>query len=243
MTLPLLAATPHGGGGSIVDAAPPDIVRWALERFGRWRVTVTTSFGMEGCALIDMVARTGRTTRITYLDTHFLFPETLAVRDRMAERYPTLRFVNEGTAITPTAQEATHGPRLWERDPDTCCRIRKVDPMRRLLTESDVWITGIRREQSEARAQVRTVEWDWRFDVLKISPMAQWSRADVWAYIREHDVPYNEMHERGYPSIGCTHCTVAVAGSTPTDYSRSGRWPGLNRTECGLHGAPEGNVA
>jgi phosphoadenosine phosphosulfate reductase len=228
---------------ALANATPPDIVRWAMERFGHWRVTITTSFGMEGCALVDMVARTGRATRITYLDTHFLFPETIALRDRMIRRYPRLRFVNEGTPLTPQAQEATHGPRLWERDPDSCCRIRKVEPMQRVLDESDVWITGIRRDQSDARSHVRAVEWDWRFDVLKISPMARWTRADVWSYIRAHDVPYNELHERGYPSIGCTHCTAAVPGSTPADYSRTGRWPGRGKTECGLHDAPEATVA
>ena len=227
----------------IADADPPDITAWAIERFGLHRLVITTGFGMEGCALIDMVARTGQSLRVTYLDTHFLFPETLRLRDRLVRRYPTLTFVNAGTGITPVQQEATHGPRLWERDPDACCSIRKVDPMARVMAEHDVWITAIRRGQSEVRASIRVVEWDWHFDVLKISPMATWSRADVWNYVRERGVPYNELHDRGYPSIGCTHCTVGIPGALPTTYSRAGRWAGLEKTECGLHVAPAGERA
>lgn len=223
----------------IADAAPPDITAWAIERFGLHRLAITTGFGMEGCALIDMIARTGHPLRVTYLDTHFLFAETLRLRDRLIRRYPTLTFVNAGTDTTPEQQARTHGPRLWERDPDTCCRIRKVDPMARVMAEHDVWITAIRRGQSETRASIRVVEWDWHFDVLKISPMAAWSRTDIWTYIRAHDVPYNELHERGYPTIGCTHCTARVPGALPTTYSRAGRWAGRDKTECGLHVAGE----
>lgn len=243
MTLPVLPLDPSVGTAALANATPSEIVSWAFERFGHWRLTVTTAFGMEGCALVDMVARTGRAARITYLDTHFLFPETIVLRDRLVRRYPHLTFINEGTSLTPADQEAVHGPRLWERDPDLCCRIRKVEPMQRVLEKSDVWITGIRREQSEARSQVRVVEWDWRFDVLKINPMARWSRADVWDYVRERQVPYNTLHEHGYPSIGCTHCTAAVPGATPSSYSRSGRWQGQEKTECGLHDAPGATVA
>lgn len=237
MQLPVRETAPHP------NATPPEITAWALERFALWRIVVTTAFGMEGCALVDMVARTGHPLRIIYLDTHFLFPETLALRDRMVRRYPHLTFVNGGTDLTPEAQAATLGPRLWERDPDACCRIRKVEPMRHVLGSGDVWITAIRRDQSAERAQVQVVDWDWRFDVLKVSPMAAWSRTDVWDYIRSNNVPYNELHERGYPSIGCTHCTVPVAGATPTSYSRAGRWQNRDKTECGLHTAGGGTAS
>ncbi|MCC6318295.1 MAG: phosphoadenylyl-sulfate reductase [Gemmatimonadaceae bacterium] len=241
-SLPSTGVSP-ASAGRIADASPPEITAWAIERFGTHRLAVTTGFGMEGCALIDMVARTGHLLRITYLDTHFLFSETLRLRDRLVRRYPTLTFVNEGTPITPAEQEAVHGPELWARDPDTCCTIRKVDPMARVMADHDVWITAIRRGQTDGRASIRVVEWDWHFDVLKISPMAAWSRADVWAYIRANDVPYNELHDRGYPSLGCTHCTVAVAGSLPTTYSRAGRWAGRDKTECGLHLPSTGEAA
>lgn len=237
------STTPSTPAGRIADAAPPDIAAWAVERFGLHRLAITTGFGMEGCALIDMVSRTGQPLRITYLDTHFLFPETLRLRDRLVRRYPRLTFVNAGTSFTPEQQEATHGPELWARDPDACCAIRKVNPMARVMAEHDVWITAIRRGQSETRAGIRIVEWDWHFDVLKISPMAGWSRTDVWSYIRANNVPYNELHDSGYPSIGCTHCTVAVAGSQPSTYSRTGRWAGKTKVECGLHVFPADGAA
>lgn len=237
------SVTPSQSAGRIADASPSDITAWAVERFGLHRLAITTGFGMEGCALIDMVARTGHPLRITYLDTHFLFPETLRLRDRLVRRYPTLTFVNAGTDVTPEQQAASHGPELWARNPDACCAIRKVDPMALVMAEHDVWITAIRRGQSETRAGIRVVEWDWHFDVLKISPMATWSRTDVWTYIRENNVPYNELHDRGYPSIGCTHCTVPVAGAQATTYSRAGRWAGKTKVECGLHSFPTEEAA
>ena len=229
-------------GADLAAASPPEIAAWAIERFSLWRITVTTAFGMEGCALVDMIARIGKPLRVSYLDTHFLFPETLALRDRMVRRYPHLTFVNAGTSFTPAEQESAFGPRLWERSPDKCCGFRKVQPMSQLLGASDVWITAIRREQSAARSGIRVIDWDWRFNVLKISPLAGWTRADVWNYIHEHGVPYNELHERGYPSIGCTHCTAPVQGDALTTYSRAGRWAGTGRTECGLHTAQDGRA-
>ncbi len=219
----------------IAESSPNEITGWAIERFGDHRLAITTGFGMEGCALIDMVARTGRHLRITYVDTHFFFAETLRLRDRLVRRYPSLTFVNAGTDITPQRQEESFGPQLWARDPNACCAIRKVDPMARFMATRDVWITAIRRSQSDTRASIRVVEWDWHFDVLKISPMATWTRADVWSYIRANNVPYNELHDRGYPTIGCTHCTIPVAGAQPTTYSRAGRWAGHDKVECGLH--------
>jgi phosphoadenosine phosphosulfate reductase len=230
----MVSLTPNDSA-AMASAPPPEIVAWAVERFRTWRLVITTAFGMEGCALVDMVARAGHALRVTYLDTHFLFAETLALRDRLARRYPNLTFVNAGTHVTPDAQDVAHGPRLWERDPDACCHIRKVEPMQRLLAPADVWFTAIRRDQTPERGSTPVIAWDWRFDVLKVSPLAAWSRADVWNYVREHDVPYNELHDLGYPSIGCTHCTVPIAGATAATYSRSGRWQGRNKTECGLH--------
>ncbi len=214
---------------------PAEVVHWALRRFADRRLVTTTGFGMEGCVLVDMLDRAGYRGAIIYLDTHFLFPETHALRDRLAARYPKLTFVNAGTDVTPAAQAARLGPRLWETDPDRCCDLRKVQPMRRVMQGRDVWVTAIRREQSAARAHTRFVEWDHRYDLLKIAPLAYWSRRQVYDYIKANRVPYNELHERGYPSIGCTHCTRSVPGARPDDYSRSGRWSGTEKTECGLH--------
>jgi phosphoadenosine phosphosulfate reductase len=217
------------------DSPPERIVGWMLQRFAGRRLVVTTGFGMEGCALIDMIARHGVPVPILYLDTGFLFRETLELRDRLARRYPHLGFENRGTSLTPEAQEVLHGPELWARDPDSCCRLRKVEPMRHALADVDVWVTGLMRSQSPARAALRVVEWDWKYQLLKVNPLAGWDRAAVWEYVQRHDVPYNELHGRGYPTLGCTHCTAPVAGNTTGEYTRDGRWSGLSKSECGLH--------
>jgi phosphoadenosine phosphosulfate reductase len=207
------------------------------------RVVFTTGFGMEGCVLVDMLSRSlgarGGTADVHYLDTHFLFEETHALRDRLARRYANIRFLNSGTALTPEEQAQIHGPELWRRNPERCCALRKVVPMTKLLDGADAWVTAIRRSQSETRASVSTADWDSGFGVVKLSPLAAWSREEVWAYVQAHEVPYNELHDKGYPSIGCTHCTTAVDGASASGYSREGRWPGTPKTECGLHAAPE----
>lgn len=210
-------------------------IAWTAERFRNRRMVLTTSFGMEGCALIDMYAKHGAAPTVVYLDTMFLFPETYALRDRMVGRYPLVTFVNRGTSLTAEAQEARYGPELWRRDPDLCCQLRKVAPLRQALTGADVWITAITRSQGGTRRAVELVGWDWHYQVLKICPLATWDRQRVWDYVRENNVPYNELHEQGYPTIGCTHCTVPVPGSSLGEYSREGRWAGTGKTECGLH--------
>jgi phosphoadenosine phosphosulfate reductase len=216
------------------DAPPERIVEWILDRF-HTRVVLTTSFGMEGCALIDMVAGLGRPVRVIYLDTGFFFSETYRLRDRMVTRYPHLRFENRGTTLTPEQQAERFGPELWRRDPAACCRLRKVEPMRAALAGADVWITGLMRSQSPSRANIGVIEWDRQYQLLKVNPLAAWDRARVWEYVQRHDVPYNELHERGYPTVGCTHCTLPVPGTTAETYSRQGRWSGSAKEECGLH--------
>lgn len=234
MGLPVLqgARRPRVGESS----HPQELVEWSLKHFAGKRMEMSTSFGMEGCALIDMYARHGVPLVVFYLDTMFFFPETYRLRDRMIERYPNLAFVNRGTTLTPDEQEKLHGPELWKSNPDLCCRIRKVDPMYDALAGVDVWITALRRSQSETRANIRVLDWDWKYHVLKFSPLAGWSRRDVWSYIQTHDVPYNELHEKGYPTVGCTHCTIPVENLVAGEYSREGRWAGSAKKECGLHG-------
>lgn len=225
------------------ESGPEEIVAWTLRRFAGRELVVTTSFGMEGCALIDMVARHGVSVPVVYLDTMFLFPETYALRDRMVARYPHLRFENRGTTLTPGAQAEQFGPELWRRDPDLCCALRKAEPMRQALAGMDVWIAGLMRSQSAERAALRAVEWDEKYHLVKVNPLVAWDRRRVWEYVRTHEVPYNELHERGYPSLGCTHCTVAVPGTGPREYSRSGRWAGTDKTECGLHSRTSRHLA
>jgi phosphoadenosine phosphosulfate reductase len=230
MTLADTEATPIAE-----DSPPQDIVAWALERSAGRRLALTTAFGLEGCALIDMVARHGQAVRVIWLDTMFLFPETYRLRDRLAERYPHLRFENHGTTLSPEEQAARHGPELWRRDPDACCRIRKVEPMRQVLAGVDIWMTALTRSQSTTRAGTRVVEYDEQYRVLKVNPLVAWDRPRVWEYVRAQGVPYNELHERGYPTLGCTHCTAPVVGASVTTYTRAGRWAGTEKTECGLH--------
>jgi phosphoadenosine phosphosulfate reductase len=223
----------------IADASTPEeIVAWTLRRFAGQSLAASTSFGMEGCALVDMIARHGVSLPVIYLDTMFLFPETYALRDRMVTRYPQLRFENRGTTLTPGEQEARFGPELWRRDPDRCCALRKVEPMRRALAGVDVWITGLMRSQGGERAGLRELQWNDAYGLIQVNPLAGWDRRRVWDYVRAHDVPYNELHERGYPTLGCTHCTTPVADVGPRDYSRAGRWAGTDKTECGLHRRP-----
>jgi phosphoadenosine phosphosulfate reductase len=220
----------------IDECTPTDeFIGWTLERFRHRRVVITTSFGMEGCALIDMYARQGGGPTVVYLDTGFFFPETYALRDRMVQRYPLITFVNRGTTLTPDAQAARYGSALWRSDPDLCCNLRKVRPLREALTGADVWITAITRSQGESRSDTPLVGWDWQYQVLKINPLIKWGRPQIWEYVRRHKVPYNELHERGYPTIGCTHCTVPVRGARPDQYTRAGRWAGTEKTECGFH--------
>lgn len=228
----------------IDESTPTDeFIAWTVERFRNRRVVLTTSFGMEGCALIDMYARQSAAPTVVYLDTMFFFPETYALRDRMVRRYPLLTFVNRGTSLTPEEQRKRYGPDLWRRDPDLCCQLRRVEPFQQALIATDVWITAITRTQGSTRSDTQLVSWDWKYQVLKICPLANWDRQRVWDYVKRHNVPYNELHERGYPSIGCTYCTHPVEGSTPGDYSRDGRWVGTEKTECGLHGSHESRVA
>jgi len=234
MEMPVAAKTVFQG---INEESPADqIIVWSMERFGDRRFVMTSSFGMEGCALIDMYARHGKPLTVIYLDTMFFFPETYELRDRLIERYPHLEFVNRGTTMTPEEQAKTYGDNLWKRDPDQCCKIRKVDPMVDALAGVDAWVTALRRSQSITRANLKVVDWDWQYQLVKICPLAAWERSEVWEYIQKNDVPYNELHEKGYPTVGCTHCTSKVEGVQIGEYSRSGRWKEFNKTECGLHG-------
>lgn len=215
-----------------------DFICWSLNRYKGWRTVMTTSFGMEGCALIDMYARRGIDLEVVYLDTGFFFSQTHDLINRMKVRYPNVTFTNGGTDLTPERQAEIHGERLWETNPDLCCKLRKVDPLARVMERADVWISGLRRTQSDSRSRLQMIEYDSRFEVVKLNPLTYWERQDIWDYVQQNDVPYNELHEQGFPSIGCTHCTRPVEGATPSEYTRLGRWSGSEKTECGLHLTP-----
>ena len=205
-------------------------LRWAFDRLGK-EVALVSAFGPEGMVLIDMAAHIQRDFRLVTIDTGFLFPETHQLMAEVEERYG-IAIEKVHPELSPEAQERAYKAALWERDPEMCCSLRKVKPLRRKLAELRGWITGIRRGQTAARAAARKLEWDAKFGLVKINPLADWTDGEVWDYIRKRDVPYNELHDRGYPSIGCTHCTRAVLAG---EQERAGRWPGLAKTECGLH--------
>jgi phosphoadenosine phosphosulfate reductase len=211
-------------------ARPEEVLRWSCGEFGP-DVALATGFGIEGCVLISMIAETGCDIRLFYLDTDLLYPETYALRDTLEQRYG-VRFERRSTILSLDQQSALHGDKLWEREPDECCRLRKVEPLREMLSGLRAWITGIRRDQSATRADARVVEHDRQFGLIKINPLAGWSAKDVSMYARQHDVPLNPLLDQGYESIGCRPCTTPIQiGEGP----RAGRWRGRNKTECGIH--------
>jgi len=209
---------------------PQHVLAWALETFGN-RVAISSAFGAEGMVVIDMASRLGKDFRLFTIDTEFLFPETYNLMDKIEERYG-ISIERVYSALSPEEQDKKQGMALWTRDPDLCCNLRKVEPLRRKLSELSAWITSIRRDQTSARAEAQRIEWDSKFGLAKINPIVDWSAKQVWRYIHDHEVPYNELHDQNYPSIGCTHCTRAIR---PGEDPRAGRWSGFTKTECGLH--------
>lgn len=207
-----------------------EILTAAAERFAP-RITFTTGFGVEGCVIVDLIARHRLPIDICTLDTGLFFPETYELWRRLEEHYG-LRIRAVRPEWTLEEQARHHGEALWERDPDRCCEIRKVQPLERALYGFDAWVTAIRRDQTLERRRARVVENDPRRNVVKINPLLAWTTKDVWDYVHRHGVPYNPLHDRGYPSIGCMPCTTPVLdGEDP----RAGRWRGRVKTECGLH--------
>ncbi len=210
-------------------ATAGEILLWAGQHIPR--LTFATGFGAEGCVLIDLIVRLGLDIDLFTLDTGVLFPETYELWKRLEARYGvTIRGVEPVQTID--AQALTLGPALWSRDPDRCCELRKIRPLRAALAGFDGWITAIRRDQTPERASARIVETDKKFGLLKVNPLVAWKHDDVWAHIYANDVPFNPLHDRGYPSIGCSPCTSAVQ---PGEDPRTGRWRGAAKNECGLH--------
>lgn len=209
---------------------PEELLAWAFSTYGE-DIALATGMGVEGMALLDMAHRINPNVKVFTGDTEFLFPETYDLIERVESRYG-ITIERLYSDLTPDDQERAYGKALWASDPDQCCNLRKVEPLRRKLATLDAWVTAIRRDQTSARAAIRKIDWDQKFDLVKISPLADWTREKVWSYVLENDVPYNPLHDRNYPSIGCTHCTRAVQ---PGEDQRAGRWSGSGKVECGLH--------
>jgi len=210
--------------------SPEESLRWGFSEF-RDSLAIASSFGAEDVVLIDVASRLRPAFRVFTLDTDFLFPETYELIDTIERRYG-IKVERTHPAFTPEQQATQFGPALWASNPDQCCNIRKVEPLKKYLAGFRAWVTGVRRDQAPTRANTKKLEWDAKFGLVKLNPLADWDSEKVWDYIRSQGVPYNPLHDRNYPSIGCTYCTRPVlAGEDP----RAGRWSGQGKIECGLH--------
>ena len=212
------------------SATAEEILQWAVERYFP-RFTMATGLGPEGCVIISMLAKIEPRVYVFNLDTGYQFPETLALRERIAEKYGIVVDLQR-PELSVQQYEALNGGPVYKTDPDRCCFDRKVRVLHRVAANFDAWATGIRRDQSPTRANTPIVKWDAKFGLVKISPLANWTRKDVWRRIMEEGIPYNPLHDQGYTSIGCWPCTRPVGEG---EDERAGRWSGTAKTECGLH--------
>ncbi len=216
-------------GRDLEGASAQDVLRWAVDTFGD-RVVIASSMG-DGL-LAHLAGSVASGVDVLFLDTGYHFAETIGTRDAVAQVYD----VNVRTMLpllTVAEQDAEHGERLYERDPNACCALRKVEPLARGLAPYTAWASGIRRDEAATRRDIGVVEWDAKREMVKVNPIAAWTQADVDAYVAEHGVLVNPLAHDGYPSIGCAPCTRRVA---PGEDPRSGRWAGTSKTECGIHG-------
>lgn len=212
-----------------------EILAWAWQRFGQ-RAAIGTSFQGAGLVMMHLAAKNQLPLPVFTLDTGLLFPETLALKKRL-EDFFGIAIEGLQPDLTLEEQADINGPELWKSNPDLCCTIRKVLPLRDKLTDLDCWVTGLRRQQSDTRAGIGIIElyiFDEQSgrDIVKLNPMANWTREAVWNYLRENQIPYNPLHDRGYGSIGCQPCTRRT---TNGENERAGRWTGFNKVECGIH--------
>ncbi|OIJ12538.1 phosphoadenosine phosphosulfate reductase [Anaerobacillus alkalilacustris] len=208
-----------------------DILKWAYSHFGE-DIVYACSFGAEGIVLIDLISKVNKNATIVFLDTELHFEETYALIEKVKAKYPTLNIELKKPELTVAEQNEQYGNELWKSSPDQCCKIRKLKPLEEELSKYQAWISGLRREQSETRAHVQFVNRDNRFQSIKVCPLIHWSWDEIWMYIKLHQLPYNELHDQNYPSIGCANCTLPVADGRDT---RAGRWANSGKVECGLH--------
>jgi len=209
---------------------PEAILRWAVDRFFP-RLTMATAFGPEGNCIIHILAGIEPHVRIFNLETGYQFPETLKLRERIKEKYGIeVEYVRAEATVKEYEDE--HGGPLYVIRPDQCCEDRKIIPLRQAVAGYEAWISAIRKDQSGERGKASVVQWDAKFNLVKINPLLHWTKKDVWNFITKNDVPYNPLHDRGYPSIGCWPCTAPVGEG---EDERAGRWRGTGKKECGLH--------
>jgi phosphoadenosine phosphosulfate reductase len=211
-------------------ATPQEIVCWAVEHYFP-KLTMATAFGPEGCVIIHMIAQIEPRVHVFNLDTGYQFKETLDLREKIKQRYG-IEVEYKQPDTTVEVYEQLHGGPLYKTNPDQCCADRKIKVLKEAAKGWHAWMSGIRRDQSPDRAKAPIVGWDKKFSLVKISPLANWTKKDIWKLITDENVPYNPLHDQGYPSIGCWPCTRAVMFG---EDERAGRWSGFQKTECGLH--------
>ena len=215
---------------SLESASPQEILRWAVDRFAP-RFTMATAFGPEGMTIIHMLSEIAPETPIFNLETGYQFQETLELRETVKKRYG-IEVEFKYPELSVQQYEAEHGGPLYKTNPNQCCFDRKLRVLHDAAKGMHAWASAIRRDQSEDRAKAPIVGWDRKFNLVKISPLANWTKKDVWGLISSADIPYNPLHDQGYPSVGCQPCTRATMIG---EDERAGRWSGFQKTECGLH--------
>jgi len=210
---------------------PEDLLKWTIEHFGVDKIVMGTGFGAPGVVLLDILKKVNKNVDVFYIDTGVLFKETYELKNQLESHY-NMKFKRFSTQIPMVQQRELYGDELWNRDPNLCCNIRKVMPLKKALSSHDAWITAIRKSQTDMRKDSDAIEYDERYNVTKINPLINWTHEEVWDYIEEFKLPFNKLHKEGYPSLGCIHCTTAVNSG---EDDRAGRWRGSGKTECGLH--------
>jgi phosphoadenosine phosphosulfate reductase len=229
-SLPLTAEQISRVNQQLNDQTPQQVLRWAVEAFFP-RLTMATAFGVEGCCLIHMLAEIEPRVRIFNLETGYQFAETLLLREQLRQRYGIeVEYVRPDTTVEE--YERRHQGPLYLLQPDQCCRDRKLGPLRKAVEGYQAWISAIRKDQTADRCKANVVQWDAKFNLVKVNPLLHWTKKDVWKFALENDVPYNPLHDQGYPSIGCWPCTQPVLDGQD---DRAGRWAGTRKKECGLH--------
>jgi phosphoadenosine phosphosulfate reductase len=208
-----------------------NVLEWAYDHYGE-DILYACSFGIEGIVLIDLISKVKPSAKIIFLDTDVHFKETYQTIENVRKAYPDLTITLKKPSLTLEEQADAFGDKLWESNPNQCCEIRKLQPLKEALSEGHAWISGLRRDQSETRKLINFINRDEKFKSIKICPLIHWNWKEIWRYAHKHHLPYNPLHDEGFPSIGCFHCTVP---SFDKNDLRSGRWEGKGKTECGLH--------
>ncbi|HHY73577.1 MAG TPA: phosphoadenylyl-sulfate reductase [Bacillus bacterium] len=208
-----------------------EVLTWAYSHYGE-EIVYACSFGVEGMVLIDLISKVKPNAKIVFLDTDLHFEETYQLIDKVRIRYPELRIEIKKTSLTLEEQAKQYGPNLWGNNANKCCELRKIIPLQEVLSSAMAWLSGLRRDQSESRINTEFINQDHKFKSIKVCPLIHWTWKDIWRYVHKNGLPYNELHDKAYPSIGCKTCTQPTFN---IDDLRSGRWTGTGKVECGLH--------